>query len=330
MHASRRRFARTLPAIAAALTIPVGAAAQAYPSRQVNLVVPYPPGGPSDFLARQIQPGLARLLGQPVIVDNVAGASGSIGVQKVLTAPSDGHTLLLGSPMELVLAPLAMSAVRYRPEDLRLAARLVSTSMVLLVRRDLPAGSVDELVALASRPGAKELTYGTVGPGSLYHLVSEDFARMTSTKLVHVPYKGAAPLLADLMGGQIDMVFMPFAGNVPSLIAEGRVKALGLTTRTPHPRFPQLPALAQSKGLERLEFDLWAGIQLPRGASAEVVNAVNRAVRDALQDPELRKAYENTGNAVAEPMGPEPLARLYAAEIERYQGIARSIGLQPQ
>ena len=306
------------------------AAAQTFPSKAVNLVVPYPAGGPSDFVARQLQPELNRLLGQPVIIENIGGVGGAIGIQKVLSAPADGYNMTLGTPMELVLAPLAMSAVKFKPDDMKLVAQLVTTTMVLITRKDLPANNVEELIAMAKKPGAKELSYGSVGPGSLYHLIGEKFAQQTGTKMLHVPYKGAAPLMTDLMGGQIDMVFIPLAGSTPAMITEGKVKALGLTTKTPHPRFPNIAALAAQKGMEGFEFDLWAGIEVPKNTPADVTARLNKAIYEALQNADIRKAYEATGNTVAKPMSPEELARLYNSETARYQAIAKSINLQPQ
>lgn len=304
--------------------------AQTFPGRLMTMVVPYPAGGPSDFIARQIQPELSRILGQTMIVENVGGVGGALGIQKVLSAPADGHTMVMASPMELILAPLGMAAVKHRPEDLRLAGLLVKTTMIMLARKDFPAASVDELIDAARKPGAKELSFGSVGAGSMYHLVAESFSRQTGVKLLHVPYKGAAPLLTDLMGGQIDVVFMPLAGNVGGLIKEGKVKAFGITARQPHPQFPAIPTLTAHKLLSGFEFDLWAGIEVPRSTPEPVVEALNKAIAQALQNADIRKAYESTGNEVGAAMSPAELNRLYAAEIARYQGIARSLNLQPQ
>lgn len=319
-------------ALAALVMAAAGAAAcaQAYPSRMITMVVPYPAGGPSDFITRQVQPELTRLLGQNIIVENVGGVGGALGIQKVLAAPADGHTMVMASPMELILAPLGMAAVRHRPEDLRLAGLLVKTTMILLGRPDLPANTVEELIAAARKPGAKEYSYGSVGARSMYHLVAESFSKQTGVQMLHVPYKGAAPLLNDLMGRQIDLVFMPLAGNVGNLVKEGKVKAYGITARAPHPLFPAIPTLAAVKSLEHFEFDLWAGIEVPRATPEPVVEALNKAIGQALQNPDIRRAYESTGNEVGQAMSPAELNRLYAVEIARYQGIARSLNLQPQ
>lgn len=306
------------------------AQAQAFPNKMITVVVPYPAGGPSDFVTRQVQPELGKQLGQQILVENVGGVGGAIGIQKVLQAPADGHTMVMASPMELILAPIGLAAVKHKPEDLRLAGVLVKTTMILLARKDLAANTVDELIEAAKKPGAKELSYGSVGAGSMYHLVAESFSRQTGLKMLHVPYKGAAPLLTDLMGGQIDLVFMPLAGNVGSLIKEGKVKAYGITAKQPHPLFAGIPTLTASKSLSNFEFDLWAGIQVPRSTPDAVVAQINKAITQSLQNPEIRKAYESTGNEVGKPMTPAELDRLYTAEIARYQGIAKSVGVQPQ
>lgn len=303
------------------------AQAQGYPAKIVSMMVPYPAGGGSDFVARQIQNELGKQLGQPVMVENLGGVSGALGVQKVLSSPADGYEILLGSPMEMMLAPLALNAVKYKPEDLRLVGQLVTTTMILLTRKDLPANNIHELIELSK---TKELSYGSVGPGSLYHLVGERFTQLSKASTLHVPYKGMAPVLADLMGSQIDMVFVPFVGNVPSLIQEGKVKALGITTKSRLASYPKLEPLAARKGFENFEFDLWAGIAVPKNTPADVVAKINKAIAASMQNPDIRKAYEATGNSIPKPMTQDELDKLYAVETARYQAIAKSINLQPQ
>ncbi len=248
----------------------------------------------------------------------------------MLAAAHDGHTLILGSPMELVLAPLAMSSVKHKPEDVKVVARVGTTHMVLLTRKDLPVNNIDELIALIKKPGAKSLSYGSVGPGSLYHLLGEKFALHTGTALLHIPYKGAAPLLTDLMGGQIDMVFMPLAGGTPGMIADGKVKAIGITSRTPHPRFPHLTPMAAQKSMAGFEYDLWVGLQVPAATPAEATLKLNKAIYEVLQNPSVRNNLESSGSLIGQPMDVAELARMYSAEIARYQAIAKSIQLQPQ
>lgn len=302
----------------------------AYPNKTISLVVPYPPGGPSDFFARRVQPDAAARLGQTMIIENLGGAGGSIGLSKVLNAPADGHTLALGSPMELVLAPLAIAGVRYKPEDFRLVAQFATTTTVLAVRPGLNVKTVGDLINHARKNPSQPLTYGSVGPGSLYHLIGERFTQSTNVGSIHVPYKGIAPLLTDLMGGQIDMAFLPMAGSIPQTLQDGKIRGLAVTSKTPHPLFKQFPAMATMAGLEAMDFDIWAGVQVHKNTPEPVIAALNKAFYAAAENPENRKALEATGNVVLKPRTPAELTRIYNAEIERYRQIARSINLQPQ
>ena len=221
--------------------------AQNYPNKTINLIVPYPAGGPSDFFARKVQPDAQAKLGQTMIIENVGGAGGSIGLSKVLSAPADGYTLALASPMELVLAPLAIQGVKYKPEDFKMVAQFATTNTILAVRNSLGVKTLDELLALARKNPGNPLSYGSVGPGSLYHLIGEKFTQLNKINTLHVPYKGIAPLLNDLMGGQIDMAFLPLAGSIPATIKEGKIQGLAVTAKSPHPLFKQYPAMADRK-----------------------------------------------------------------------------------
>ena len=306
------------------------AQAQTYPSKSISLVVPYPAGGPSDFFARKVQPEAAARLGQTMIIENLGGAGGSIGLSKVANAPADGHTLSLGSPMELVLAPMAIQGVKYKPEDFKLVAQFATTNTILAVRNSLNIKTVDELLAYARKNTGKPLSYGSVGPGSLYHLIGEKFSQLTKIDMLHVPYKGIAPLMNDLMGGQIDIAFLPMAGSVPATVSEGKVQGLAVTSKAPHPLFKQFPGMAAMKGLEAMEFDIWAGIQVHKNTPDSVVNALNKAFYASAEMPETRKALEGSGNVVLPARSPAELARIYQNEIERYRAIAKSINLQAQ
>lgn len=306
------------------------ALAQNYPSKTISLIVPYPAGGPSDFFARKVQPDAATRLGQTMIVENVGGAGGSIGLSRLINAPADGHMLALASPMELVLAPMAIQGVKYKPEDFKMVAQFATTNTILAVRNSLNVKTVDELLALARKNSDKPLSYGSVGPGSLYHLIGEKFSQLTKVQMLHVPYKGIAPLLSDLMGGQIDMAFLPMAGSIPATLLDGKIQGLAVTSKTPHPLFKQFPAMASMKGLEGMEFDIWAGIQVHKNTPDNVVNALNKAFYAAAESPDTRKAFEGSGNVVLPSRTPVELARVYQGEIERYRAIARSINLQPQ
>jgi tripartite-type tricarboxylate transporter receptor subunit TctC len=322
-------LSRLLPVLVAGLTL-FSAHAQNYPNKTISLIVPYPAGGPSDFFARKLQPEAAAKLGQTMIIENVGGAGGSIGLNKVINSPADGYMLALGSPMELVLAPMAIQGVKYKPEDFKLVAQFATTNTILAVRTSLNIKSVDELVAHAKKNPNTPLSYGSVGHGSLYHLIGEKFSQLTKAPMLHVPYKGIAPLLSDLMGGQIDMAFLPMAGSIPQTIIDGKIKGLGVTAKTAHPLFKQFPPLATMPGLEAMEFDIWSGIQVHKSTPDAVVATLSKAFYAALDNPETRKAFEASGNVVLATRTPADLTKTYNSEIERYRGIARSINLQPQ
>lgn len=307
-----------------------GAWAQSYPTKTINMIVPYPAGGPSDFFARKVQPDSSAKLGQPIIIENLGGGGGSIGLSKMLNAPADGYSMVLASPMELVLAPLAIQSVKYKPEDFKMVAQFATTNTILAVRTSLNIKTVDELLAFARKHPEKPLSYGSVGPGSLYHLIGEKFSQLTKLDMLHVPYKGIAPLLSDLMGGQIDMAFLPMAGSIPQTIIDGKIQGLAVTAKAPHPLFKQFPAMATMKSLETMDFDIWAGVQVHKNTPDSVVNTLNKVFYAAAEVAETRKALENSGNVVLPSRTPAELARVYAGEIERYRAIAKSINLQPQ
>lgn len=306
------------------------ARAQTFPPKPVSIVVPYPAGGPSDFFARQLQPAVSQHLGQSVIVENVGGGSGTIGVSRALSAPADGHTLILGSPMELILAPMAIQGVRYKAEDVKLVAHIASTSTILSVRNSLGVSNVHDLIALAKSAASRPLSYGSVGNGSLYHIIGEKFSQQILAPLTHVPYRGIAPLLTDLIGGQIDMAFLPMAGSVMQTIADGKIRGLAVTAKQPHPLFSSYPALAAMPGMEPMDFDIWAGIQVHKNTPDAMVQRLNQAFNTAARDPSIRKAFEASGNYIAPARNPAELARLYKQEIERYRALAKSINLQAQ
>lgn len=304
-----------------------GALAQVFPSKMLNVVVPYPAGGASDFVARLIQPEYQKQLGQQLIIENVGGVAGALGVQKVLSAPADGHTQVLATPMELVLAPLALSAVKFKAEDIRLAGMIANTSVVLLVPPNSPAKTIDDFVALAK---GKELTIGNVGIGSMYHLMAEKFAQQAGVKFVHVPYKGGAPLMTDIAGSAIDAAFFPLAGPVPGMVKEGKLRALGIAAAKPHPMFPAVPPISTHKSFAGFDYDIWIGVQVPKATPDAVVDRINTAMNAVLQNADVRKGLEGTGSNVAAPTKRADLDRFYASEIERYRSMAKGINLTPQ
>ncbi len=295
-----------------------------------SLIVPYPAGGPSDFSARVIQAELQRVLQKPVVIDNAGGAGGGIGVQKAILAPADGNTALLGSPQELVLTPLAMAAVHHKPEQLKPVALLINVDMVLLTRKDFPASTVDQMVELQRAPGSKPLSFGSAGAGSILHLPSEAFLQKAGISGVHIPYKGGAPVLTDLMGGQIDFAFVPLTGSVAGMIREGKVKALGLASRKPSPILPEVPLMSSSKYVKDFTFGAWTGVFVPKATPNAVVVKLNKALLEVMQIPSIRTAYEQTGASLTPALQGKALDDFYGSEIKRYTAMIKGLNIQPQ
>ncbi|MDO9612692.1 MAG: tripartite tricarboxylate transporter substrate binding protein [Serpentinimonas sp.] len=312
------------------LSVTGAAQAQTFPRRPINMIIPYPAGGPSDHIGRQVQPLASQNLGQNIIMQNIGGASGTIGITRALSAPADGHTVILGSPMELIMSPLALQGVTYKSEDMTLVAHLVSTSTILVVRSNLGVNNLNELIALARSSASRPLTYGSVGYGSLYHLIGEKLSQDARIPLTHVPFRGIAPVMNDLMGGQIDMAFLPMAGTIMQAVVAGRMIGLGVTAKKPHPLFSRYPALAAMPGLEDFEFEVWAGVLVHKDTPVAISQRLSQAFYTALQNTEVRNSLEATGNNVMSPRSLTELAGFYQREIERYRAIARSINLQAQ
>lgn len=302
-----------------------------FPQRMISMVVPYPPGNPTDAVARQLAPLMGKDLGQTLIVDNVAGAGGALGVQKALSAPADGHMMLMSTTTELILSPLGVAAAKYTPRELRLAGYIGRTPYALMGRPDLPAANLPDLLAQMRKPGTTELSYGSTGPGSLIHLAGARFGQVSGLKLLHVPYKGLSPMIQDLMGNQIDLAFLPLAGSVPSMIEQGKLRFYGVTASAPHPLLPRLATMASlDKAFQGFDFDVWAALALPRSVPEPVVSRIHAAFYAALRNPELRQWLESTGAAIAAPMSLLELDRFYAEQINVYQALAKAIGVQPQ
>jgi tripartite-type tricarboxylate transporter receptor subunit TctC len=327
---SRRLLLRSIGTLAG-LCIGAGAAiAQPYPARPVSLMVPYPAGGPSDAIARIINGALARELGQPVLVENLGGVSGALAAQKVLAAPSDGQMIFQGSPNEVILSPLANAAVKLKAEDFRLVHPVADAVMVFVTRKDLPVNSVDELIALARRSADRPLTYGSVGVGSLYHLIVENVQSLTGVKLSHVPYKGNAPLLQDLAGAQVDFAVLVYSAAMGALAEQGRLKVIGQLGAQRSELLRNVPLAGESQALPGFSYKIWSGVMVPRQTPEPVVTRLHEAIGKALQSPTVRTQLAGQTQVAAAPMTLAEAARFFEAETARYRGIARQINLQPQ
>ena len=320
---------RACGALVASLALAASVAAQTYPSKPVSMIVAFPAGGGSDVLGRAVGKGMAEVLGQPVIVENVVGVGGALGVLKAANAQPDGYTLLAGSPLELIYTPLGVAAAKNKPEDMRLAALVGYTPIAIAVRKDLPVNTLEEFVAFAKKAD-KPLSYGSTGMGSLYHLMAEKALQTAGARGLHAPYNGMAPYLKDLMGGVIDFAVVPLVGPVIGAIESGQIKALALASSQPLARLPKLPLASATKGFEDYQFSIWIGIQASVKTPDAQVSAVHKAAYTALGNPDIRKIIETAGSTVAEPMTLAQLDAFYKKEAVKAVAIAKSIKLEPQ
>jgi tripartite-type tricarboxylate transporter receptor subunit TctC len=322
---------RTLGALlAGALLATGGAIAQPYPAKPVNLMVPYPAGGPSDSIARIFTVPLGKALGQSVIVENLGGVSGALAAQKVLTAPADGYYLFQGSPNEVILAPLANAAVKLKAEDFRLVAPVAEAVMVFVVRKDLPVSNVDELIALARKSADKPLSYGSVGIGSLYHLILENAQKVAGVTLTHVPYKGNAPLLQDIGGGQVDFAVLVYSAGMGALAEQGRLKVIGQLGTQRSELLKNVPTASEGKELKNFSYKIWSGLMVPKNTPENVVQQLHKAIDATLQDPAVRSQLAAQTQLASPPMSLAESSAFFETETGRYRAIAKSINLQPQ
>jgi len=322
-------FLRGVQALVLSVVACGSVGAETYPSRPVTLVVPYPPGGASDVMARTVAPLLSQRLGQPVVVNNVGGAGGAIGIQRMLAAPADGYTLLLGTPSEAVLVPLSNAAVRYRSEDLRLAGVFGVSHLMLATRADFPADDIDAFVEQA-RAKPDGYNYGSIGIGSMFHVAGEALKDQARIPLVHVPYNGVGPMVQALLGGQLDVAFLPAAGTMLDLIDTQKLKLMGPASAGREARYPQVPTLSEGKYLKDFQFSIWSGIFVARGTPEPVMKTIHSAVDEVLRLPEFRQTVEARGGTPGQNLTQDALDHLYDAETSRYRSIAKAIKLDPR
>ena len=289
--------------------------------------MPFPPGGAVDFYARVVQQPLSEALGQTVVIDNKAGASGMVGAELVAKAPPDGYTLLLGNIASLAINVGIYPKMPYDPvKDFTPIVRTVDVNYVLVVHPSVPAKSVPELVAYAkANPG--KLSYGSAGSGSLPHLGTELFKAQTGTDMVHVPYKGGGPMVTDLLGGSVQLVIADQANLMPH-VQSGKLRALAVATPKRSPNAPDLPTIAET-GLAGFDATAWQGLVGPAGMPADVVKRLNDAFNTVMAMPAVREKLVGGG---LEPVGgtPEQFGRFIGSEIAKWTKIAKDVGAKAE
>ena len=327
-----RLASRTAALIGGLLLSAAVFAQNAFPAKPVTLMVPYPAGGVSDVIARTVNNTLAKQLGQPVIVENLGGASGSIAATKVLNQPSDGHVVFQGSPNELILAPLALSAVKFKSEDFRLVNMIATAQIGFLTRGTLPVNNIDEFVEYARKQAqqGRPITYASVGPGSFYHLLGEHLSKVTGIPMVHVPYKGGAPAEQDLISGQVDIFMSPLGTKHVELHKAGRIKVLALLNPTRIDTAKDFPAISESKALKDFTFNIWTGYFVKRDTPEAVVAALHKAIAGTLTDPTVRANLEAASLTAPPSLSIADAAKAYTDGIAQFRAIAKSINLQAQ
>lgn len=332
MALSKRTLLQAATVLLAGLAGAGPALAQTFPAKPVTLLVPYPAGGLSDNIARRVNVPLGAALGQPAIVDNLGGASGSIAAQRVLNAPSDGYLLFQGSPNELILAPLAISAIKYKPEDFRQIHRVALAPMAILARASFPAKNADELAAYAAKAAkdGKPMTYASVGVGSFYHLLGAKMSKQLGVEMTHVPYKGAADAQRDLFTDLVDIFITPYGLAQVELIKQGKLKAIAVLTPERQRLLPEVPSTTESKVLKTFTAEIGTGYFVKRDTPESVVRTLHTALQKTLGDTQLRAGLYAMGQEASPLQTLAEADKAYKAEIATYQGIAKSIGLNPQ
>ena len=298
---------------------------QDYPIKPVRLIIPFAPGGSNDILGRMIGTKLAEAMGQPVVIDNRAGAGGSIGVELAAKSAPDGYTLVIGHIGTLAVNPTLYKKLPYDPiKDLQTISMLAKVANIMVVHPSLPAKSVRELIALAkAKPGM--LVYGSGGNGGAGHLATEYFKLMAKIDIEHIPYKGTAPAIIDLLAGQTQLVF----GGIPGIgghIRNGRLRALGVSTSKRLTIFPEVPTVAEV-GVPGYEATQWYGVLAPAGTPNWVVARLNREIVHTLQNPQIQQRLADDGS---EPLAstPEEFTAFIKSETARWAPVIKAAGIR--
>ncbi len=313
-----RRFLGALAAAALAL-VPLGACADAWPSKPLKIVVPFSAGGSTDTVARILADKLAQRLGQGVIVDNKAGAGGQIGSEYVARSAPDGYTMLMGTSSTLAIAPYVYRHLSYDPNrDLAPVSLLGTADILVVVNPKVPVRSVRELVAYAkAHPG--KLTFASGGNGSISHLLGEWFNSMAGVQMLHVPYKGDAQMVNDLLAGQVDLAFGTAVAWLPH-VKTGKVVALAVTNPKRSTTEKELPTVSES-GVPGYEAVQWFGIAVPRGTPQEIVDRLDAEIRKIVQEPDVRAKFTQLGFDVVGDT-PTEFAAFLRSENAKWQHIA--------
>jgi len=321
MKLPRRTFLRMAAAATIAPTLPSAAWAQTYPARPVRLIVPFAPGGGSDIFARLIGQWLSERLGQPFIIDNRPGAGSNIGTEAVVNAHPDGYTLLLVNAANAINATLYDRLNFDFARDIVPVAGLIRVPNVVVVNPSVPAKTISELIAY-TKANPDKINMGSAGTGSTPHVAGELFKMMTGARMAHVPYRGVAPALTDLLGGQIQVIFATMPSSI-AYIRAGTLRALAVTSTMRSQELPDVPVV--SEFVPGYEASNWYGVAVPKITSVEIVMKLNQEINAALADPKMKARLSDLGGMVL-PGSPSDFERLIADETEKWAQVVKFSG----
>ncbi len=327
MNLRRRQFLHLAAGAPAIPVLPRIASAQAFPLRPITMVVPVPAGGALDTNARLIAEGMRAALGQPVVIENVSGASGSIGTGKVARATPDGYTLVYGANVTHVLNAAVYNLNYDVVADFEPIALIGNTPWLIVGKKDLPASDLKGLIAwLKANPDKG--TCGTAGPGSPSHIAGVLFQQVTGTRFQFVPYRGVAPVIPDLVGGQIDMAILDPITTLPQIRA-GRIKAFAMMAKSRTATAPDIPTVDEA-GAPGVYMEPWQAIWAPKGTPKDVIAKLNAAVVSALSDPAIRKKFAEQSYELTprEQLTPEFLAKFHKDQIDKWWPIIKAAGIK--
>ena len=312
----------------ALLLVPTLALAQAYPTKPIRMIIPFAPGGASDFVGRIMQPKMAELLGQPIVVENRAGAAGNIGAEAAAKSAPDGYTIFLGNVGSIAINPGVYPKLSIHPlKDFIAVNQVVDVPSILIIHPSVPANNVRELVMYAKANQGK-LNFASPGSGSLDRLEMELFRKTTGLNMVHVPYKGGAgPATAGLMGGETHLMFATAASAMPG-VKSGRLKPLAVTSTKRIDTLPDVPTIEEA-GYPDLQAGSWQGIFVPTGTSREVVDRLFQVTTQVMKDPDVIARLKNGGAVAVTSASPADFAKYVGAETERWAKIAKEAGATP-
>ncbi len=312
--------------VAALFVLALPAQAQDFPTKPIKLIVPFPAGGPNDIIARVVGAKMSELLGQPVVIDNRGGAGGVLGTDAVAKAEPDGHTIAITSAGALAISKSLQEKLPYEAlKDLKPVTLVAKVPELLVVATDVPASSMKDLLALAkAKPGS--LNFASTGPGSMPHLAGELFKSAAGIDIVHVPYKGAAPAVNDIIGNQVHMVFLDLPVLLPQVKA-GKVKPIALGSTVRVPSLPDVPTTGEV-GLPQIQAENWYGMVAPAATPPGVIAKLHKAAVDALNSAEVKDKLAPQG-AILVGNTPEEFAAYIQSETDKWGKVAKAAGIKP-